>query len=506
MPKFMQQSSRMLCALALVLLLGLFVLRAFSVVALGIALVLLLLGYVGYGCVLRLPAATAQKAIAALLALYFALLLCAGVSLAVEPAWDFGRVYAGALDIAENGAVTYTLQYFLESNNNFFVAYLLCYWFKITSLFGLAPLYAGILLNCIAIWVSVAVLVWVVCRAWGVQRGLVFLALCLCCVPLYSYASIFYTDTLSMPFVSVGLWLWQQCQKKPSLWCLVLLGINAFVGYQLKASVGILYVAIFIFVFAHARREWWGRCKQIAVVAVVILLLSFGYRMLLSATQVIDLTELDRYKLPYTHYVMMGLAGNGGYNADDYALSIGIEDLQTRKEVNVAQIQSRLSEYGVAGYLTFLAGKLEFTWLDGTYYAPWKLEIDPLYPNHLLSQILRLDGQYFSAYQIAALGGQLALLLLMLLAVVRCATPTTAGGQLPNAAYAAAAHRLLCLVALSVFGLFLFLLVWETRSRYLVNFIPLFLLMAQFGLAALPRHKAAAPVPESIAAPQEQMA
>ena len=32
-------------------------------------------------------------------------------------------------------------------------------------------------------------------------------------------------------------------------------------------------------------------------------------------------------------------------------------------------------------------------------------------------------------------------------------------------------------VQLAVFGLFLFLLIWETRSRYLVNFVPLFILL-----------------------------
>ena len=35
---------------------------------------------------------------------------------------------------------------------------------------------------------------------------------------------------------------------------------------------------------------------------------------------------------------------------------------------------------------------------------------------------------------------------------------------------------------LAVFGLFLFLLIWETRSRYLVNFVPVFLLLGADGL------------------------
>ena len=33
------------------------------------------------------------------------------------------------------------------------------------------------------------------------------------------------------------------------------------------------------------------------------------------------------------------------------------------------------------------------------------------------------------------------------------------------------------LLQLSVFGIFAFLLFWETRSRYLVNFVPVFILL-----------------------------
>ena len=36
---------------------------------------------------------------------------------------------------------------------------------------------------------------------------------------------------------------------------------------------------------------------------------------------------------------------------------------------------------------------------------------------------------------------------------------------------------------LAVFGLFLFLLIWETRSRYLINFVPIFILLGLDGIA-----------------------
>ena len=38
------------------------------------------------------------------------------------------------------------------------------------------------------------------------------------------------------------------------------------------------------------------------------------------------------------------------------------------------------------------------------------------------------------------------------------------------------------LIRLSIFGLALFLLIWETRSRYLVNFLPLMFIICADGM------------------------
>ena len=38
---------------------------------------------------------------------------------------------------------------------------------------------------------------------------------------------------------------------------------------------------------------------------------------------------------------------------------------------------------------------------------------------------------------------------------------------------------------ISIVGIILFLLLWETRSRYLVNYVPIFIINAYIGLFAL---------------------
>ena len=41
------------------------------------------------------------------------------------------------------------------------------------------------------------------------------------------------------------------------------------------------------------------------------------------------------------------------------------------------------------------------------------------------------------------------------------------------------------ILRLSIFGLFLFLLIWETRSRYLVNYLPVMQIISFIGIERL---------------------
>jgi hypothetical protein len=136
--------------------------------------------------------------------------------------------------------------------------------------------------------------------------------------------------------------------------------------------------------------------------------------------------------------------------------------------VDKAFIREKLEEYGVTGMLQHLKQKILFTWGDGVYFAPEKLKRDPMQESPLHSWFL-YDGanyqktyRYCNAVQLLLLGG----ILLSLLKNIR------RRGQV----------REIQAMQLAVFGLFLFLLIWETRSRYLVNFVPVFVLLGLDGI------------------------
>jgi hypothetical protein len=135
-------------------------------------------------------------------------------------------------------------------------------------------------------------------------------------------------------------------------------------------------------------------------------------------------------------------------------------------------IKIRLHNYGLMGIARLFSTKNLFTWGDGTYFAPVKLDRGAKYTamhSYLLPMKSNQNYVYIYFCQIV----NLSLLSLILLSGWR---------QLRNRQI-----TLISVCALSLFGLGVFLLVWEARSRYLINFAPMILLCSLDGLLYVKR-------------------
>jgi len=291
------------------------------------------------------------------------LMICSGWLLAVEPAWDFGRIYHGALDITTNGTLTYTMPYYLESYNNFFITLCLVPWFIVMSVLGIEPLYSGIILNVILMALAQLFAVWAVNIAFSPKDGLFLQLFFTAFVPFYTYAPIFYTDTFSMPFITFVLLVYVVVKEKkvsgkmaPVLY--ILAGLAAFVGYKLKPTAALVLIAVIIFSVLDNYRE---NTINIIAACMTVCICFMGYSVFENRTTLIDLSDIDDYRLPPEHYVMMGLRNKGGYNPDDHYFSLSFDNIDDRKAANVQQIKERMAAYGTTGYIKFLAGKIRYT-------------------------------------------------------------------------------------------------------------------------------------------------
>ena len=189
-----------------------------------------------------------------LLLLMAAGLFYAGMELKVYPSWDFGSVYQGAVEIAENGAFSDNSNwYFTTYPNNVAVCMLLAGFFK---LFGGLCSYItlGILLNIALILLGMVFTFFLAEKLYGSRTAFLIIFCCVLFMPFYMHAPIFYTDTFALPFVT-GTFLSYQYRKKDAKWLLLTAAVLA-VGYKVKGSLGVILVALLIHLWLQKEKVY----------------------------------------------------------------------------------------------------------------------------------------------------------------------------------------------------------------------------------------------------------
>ena len=409
-----------------------------------------------------------RRAALVLLAVYGMLLVAFGLLMQVKfgPSWDFPVVASEAAAFVLEGTPPGTYFVLGISNAPLYWVHVGC--FRLLYALGVRDLMPGlVLLNCACILISLYLFYRAAALIWDEKRALFVL----CCAFLYPglflYAPIAYTDTLSLPFVSgaVLLWLRARCMliegdAPRALRFAVAACFVTALGAVLKVSVAVLAVAFVIDLVLL----WKGRIRwyALAASAVCFLVVLFG-GIRLSHT---GFPEYDQEPFPLTHWIMMGLHENGGYWDPDFQLTLQYDTYEERAAFTREEIVRRIEAMGLEGFIRHCVNKLSYIYSDGACYAPCKLDIGARYPNPLHDWTIQ-GGKYTGYLHYAADSLQLCLLAL-------CAWGGLCAARRNQAQTA--------FLRVAWFGLALFLLIWEARSRYVVNFLPIFLLCAAGGL------------------------
>lgn len=193
--------------------------------------------------------------------------------------------------------------------------------------------------------------------------------------------------------------------------------------------------------------------------------------------------EMREEKLPFTHFIMMGLndVTYGSFYIEDSNATHGIHGEENKKEFNIKVIRERLENYGPAGYLQFLAEKVTRIYTDGTFNygteGDWAAceEIFDSPPAGALQELYHIDGKYYSVSS-----RFFNSMWMIILAAV------TLSGFLPRRSSAKSEVDVL---RLTIIGLTVFLLLVEGRARYLYHLLPVFILLAVYGMLMLVERK-----------------
>jgi hypothetical protein len=130
-------------------------------------------------------------------------------------------------------------------------------------------------------------------------------------------------------------------------------------------------------------------------------------------------------------------------------------------QIHLSELKKRITEKGWIGNLHYNIQKLAHTWTDGTYYSLNKLKREPVEPESFNRLVDFKSGDLLQGFARI----QHFILLAGLLFLVK----------LKNR------NEMITFAMLSIIGFFLFFLIWETRSRYLVSLTPLLIIVSCIG-------------------------
>ena len=389
----------------------------------------------------------------------------------VHPDWDFGELYRAAINKVTQDSFGAQYEYISRFPFQLFLIYMFVAVLRLTISF-LNPHTALMLLNLAFILGTILLFYFSIRKMFNSKTAAFSLVLFLIFSPILLYVPIFYSDTISMFFVMACFYLsLHLCDKSlkiaPRIILSLLFGLLLFCGFQVKATTAILTIALAIFVLLIKERP---SPKLVAISFSCIAFVFIPPTLVFSS---IRQSKVDAsLEIPKAHWVMMGLKDYGQFNITDYA-DITLANQDASSDVQIAEIKARLENYGFWGYGGFLLKKLSYTWGDGTYFVSEKLSRSPSHPDSAIYQFVAKDGQNFKIYNVIMNGAQV-----MLLATI-----------VVGAFLSRKDRSIIMVVKLSILGLTLFLLIWETRSRYLINYLPVLFICFIYSLDQISKIK-----------------
>jgi len=397
--------------------------------------------------------------------------LIAAYFLRVNPSWDMGAVISLSTDIQINGSsadFTYTDAH----PNNLPIAVLFAIIFKVSSYLklGISNQSIALIFNVFMITLSIISLYLVVKKKSGNKKAFMCLLISFFTLAFYTYGPIYYTDTLTLFVPTLLLYLYflieDSNNKKQKNIIQIILGIVLFIGFKLKLTSIFIFIAILLYnIFKYGFKK---TAKTFIIPIVLLVILNVIYVGILKNNNMINVNRTEIHKIPTQHWVMMGLSGNGGFNGEDCQFTDKYLNYKEKKIAINEEITKRLKAYTFISFVDHLNKKMIFTWDDGTYFSPEKLTRQIINSNELHEYVLQSGNknQYFNYFTQAA---HLSLMFFMCIAALALFIKKDYFNR--N-----------IIIIISLLGTVMFLLIWETRSRYILNIIPLMIILEVEGI------------------------
>lgn len=380
----------------------------------------------------------------------------------------------------------YNGEYFARHTNNLFMQLMLSGWLKALKFIPfLSALRKMELLNLLFVDAAILMAVLTAGKLYGTKAADSVFAGCVMLIGFHPTLSTIYSDTLAMPF-PVGVLFCLTYAGKERIWrkklfyaCMA--GVLGIIGYHIKPTVLIIFIAMFLVFLLRWKKEY--RKKQtLLILAAFILGAGTAGAVVIAIVRPAQRTLAESYPdvvpLGVLHYAGLGLSnldddpsGYGGWNEPEVAWTqqhIGSPDY---KREAIEHIRERLADYGPLGYLDQLFNKLVWAGSDGTFFYGMEggFHLEEQSDRNTLRGFLQngfyIETEFYQNWFSAWMQGVWLMVCIRSVLTALKRSDDLYGG----------------IARLSVLGLFLFLLLFENRSRYLFLYLPVVLTVQESG-------------------------
>lgn len=394
----------------------------------------------------------------------------------IRPIEDLDKVTNMAIDLVNGKTFNIKNTYFSMYTNNIPFTLYLSKYFKLMIGLGFRNYtMAGSLLGALSIDIGLLLSGLILNKLKGRKAAVFFLVVNVFNPLVYFWGSFFYTTIIAIPFMMFGIYLvfLMQEEKRTIPFCIMMALFCSvlYIGTQIRATTSFVLIgALFVSFIRSIKAQKSGLnifkfLKKLAFGTFLSILSLFlihsGYQKMYDKAMEADYSETA---FPYTHWLMMGLQGNGSYSWPDELATMSKPLRKDKIRLNEKEIKKRVHELGAVGLMELMVKKVAYTWSDGSHDYPVIMRACHNYTS-LHKYVLGEKRDFIILYcQIF----NITLLLLLLGQTISILKNGTNDSGI--------------LIYIVLLGGFLFHLLWEANPKYSLNFIMLILIIANGGL------------------------
>lgn len=380
-------------------------------------------------------------------------------------------------------------EYFLRYYNNMLLCAILKGFFRLFGdIFNHNHWLMATIMNGLALDFAVFAICFISYRHIGKSAFFITYILSLLSIALSLYITIPYSDTIGMVFLTAVLVVgFEGLNSKRSRFLpfiIILLITFGIMAYMIKPTTIFISALLFIAVIIKSIKMNKGLKLKLTVIILIIIgtmLGTFAGNYIVKTSEYIVLTKEYsddvKYSLafPMTHFIMMGTQQHekehgyvfGAYSTKDTSDTIKIPGKKEKTQFNIEETIKRLKQMGIRS-IAFYFNKYIWFSTDGTFnYNDGAREAHECKNQGFLHQLSCRQSDFYRNIYINYFQGLWVVILML------CVISNIFRENYKDKKYV--------IINIAILMLIGFLLVFEAQPRYLLIYLPLYILMASYG-------------------------